>query len=73
MNAVVDEKRIDYTYTNKSGAVIHIHNVPAKTRVDMYGKTHRTFSIAVAMRLEELRKQAFAVDDAPSAVHHLEF
>lgn len=73
MNLTINENRIEYSYTNKTGAVVRIRNVPAKTRVDQYGHEHQTFSIAVAMRLEELRKQAFAVDDSSSAVHDLEF
>jgi hypothetical protein len=37
------------------------------------GKEIRTFSLGVAMRLEELRKQTLAVDNSPNAVHHLDF
>ncbi len=73
MTPTILENRIEYSYTSKTGAVVQIRNVPAKTRIDQYGHEHQTFSIAVAMRLEELRKQAFAVDDSGSAVHNLEF
>jgi hypothetical protein len=73
MNTTLKEQRIEYEYTSPSGATVRIRHVPIKTRVDMFGQEHRVLSIAVALRLEELRKQAFAVDNNAQAVHELEF
>jgi hypothetical protein len=73
MNTTLEEQRIEYEYSSPTGATVRIRHVPAKTQVDMFGQKHRVFSIAVALQLEELRKQAFAVDNSSSAIHELEF
>ena len=73
MKTATLEQRMEYNYTSKNGAKIRIKNVPMRIQTDEFGKQHRIFSIAVAMRLEELRKQALMVDDTSSAEHLLEF
>ena len=73
MTAILDEIRTEYRYTNKLGATVVISSVPMDIRKDMYGNEHRTFSMGVAMRLEELTNQAFGMDSTSGVVHHLEF
>ena len=64
---------VEYRYTNKFGATIVIHNVPAKFLTDDDGETHETYTFGVAMRLDELMKRAFEQNSASGMVYHLEF
>jgi hypothetical protein len=70
---IADEIRSEYQYTNKLGASVVIRNVPARVVEDDDGITHKIFSLATAMRLEELTNRALEADSSPGAIHELEF
>jgi hypothetical protein len=72
MNSV-PEIRSEYRYSNKARASVVIKNVPARMVEDEDGVTHKIFSLATAMRLEELTNRALEADSSPGAVHELEF
>ena len=50
-----------------------IKNVPAKFIKDDFGTEIETYSMAVAMRLEELTNRALEQDSSPGTIHELEF
>jgi hypothetical protein len=68
-----NEIRSEYQYSNKAGASVVIRNVPARVVEDDDGITHKIFSLATAMRLEELTNCALEADSSPGTVHELEF
>jgi hypothetical protein len=70
---IVDEIRSEYQYSNKAGASVMIRNVPARVVDDDDGITHKIFSLATAMRLEELTNRSLEADSSPGVVHELEF
>ena len=73
MSAIADEVRSEYRYRNKAGASVMIRNVPARFVEDEAGVTHKIYSLAVAMRCEELTNRAFEQDSSPGTIHELEF
>jgi hypothetical protein len=73
MTAIAEEIRTEYRYTNKSGATVVIRNVPARYSEDESGEVHKIYSLAVAMRCEELSNRAFEIDSSDGAIHELEF
>jgi hypothetical protein len=68
-----DEIRSEHQYSNKDGASVVIRNVPARVVEDEDGITHKIFSLATAMRLEELTNRALEADSSPGTIHELEF
>jgi hypothetical protein len=67
------ESRVTYEYTNKTGATVIIHNVPARFSSDETGEIHKIYSLAVAMRCDELTNAAFEIDSSSGTIHELEF
>jgi hypothetical protein len=67
------EVLFDTSYTTKQGATVVIKNVPAKYVKDDFGNELETYSMATAMRLEELTNRALEADSSPGVVHELEF
>jgi hypothetical protein len=51
------ETRIEYTYTTKKGVQVVVSGVPVTVAREPNGQEHQVFSMAVAMRLEELIKR----------------
>jgi hypothetical protein len=70
---IAEEIRSEYQYSNKAEASVMIRNVPARVVEDENGITHKIFSLATAMRLEELTNRALEADSSPGAIHELEF
>jgi hypothetical protein len=70
---MTEEIRAEYRYTNKLGATVVIRNVPARYGEDESGEVHKIYSLAVAMRCEELSNRAFEIDSSDEAIHELEF
>lgn len=73
MKAVLNETRVESRYTTKGGTTVVIKNVPAKFVKDDFGNELETYSMATAMRLEELTNRALEADSSPGVVHELEF
>ncbi len=73
MTAIKEEVRTEYRYTNKAGATVVIRNVPARFSPDETGTIHKIYSLAVAMRCDELTNAAFEIDSSHGAIHELEF
>jgi hypothetical protein len=69
---IADEIRREHRYSNKAGASVVIRNVPARVVEDEDGITHKIFSLATAMRLEELTNRALEADLSLGAIHELE-
>jgi hypothetical protein len=73
MGVATVEKRIEYRYTTKKGVTVLVSGVPVTTATESSGEEHDVFSMAVAMRLEELIKRVKHSDAEPGSVHRLEF
>jgi hypothetical protein len=73
MSVAALETRIEYTYTTKKGVMVVIADVPVTTAREASGEEHQVFSMAVAMRLEELIKRAKNAGDAPGTVLRFNF
>ena len=73
MNTAVLETRIEYTYITKKGVTVVVSDVPVTTARESSGEEHQVFSMAVAMRLEELIKRVKNSDSETGSVLRLEF
>jgi hypothetical protein len=73
MTAIKEEVRTEYRYANKTGAAVIIRNVPARFSLDETGEVHKIYSLAVAMRCDELTNGAFEIDSSSGTIHELEF
>jgi hypothetical protein len=73
MSSATLESRIEYTYTTKKGVTVIVSEVPVTTAKEATGEEHQVFSMAVAMRLEELIKRVKNSDAASGSVLKLEF
>lgn len=73
MNEVALETRIEYTYTTKKGVKVIVVGVPVTIAQELSGAQHQVFSMAVAMRLEELIKRVKNSDALAGSVLQLEF
>ena len=67
------EKRIEYRYTTTKGVTVLVSGVPVTTAREDSGEEHEVFSMAVAMRLEELIKRVKNSDAETGSVQRLEF
>lgn len=67
------ETRIEYTYTTKAGVKVVVSDVPVSVAREASGEEHQVFSMAVAMRLEELIKRVKQSDSASGSVLHFHF
>lgn len=67
------ETRIEYRYTTTTGVTVYVSSVPVTTAREDSGEQHEVFSMAVAMRLEELIKRVKNADAETGSVQHLEF
>lgn len=67
------ETRIEYRYTTTKGVTVLVSGVPVTTAREDSGEQHEVFSMAVAMRLEELIKRVKNLDTEAGSVQHLEF
>jgi hypothetical protein len=73
MSRVSTEVREESTYRSPAGAVVIVSDVPTETVVMPDGTSHKTYSMAVAMRLDELLNRALEQDSTPGTVQHLQF
>ena len=67
------EKRIEYRYTTTKGVTVLVSGVPVTTAQEDSGEEHEVFSMAVAMRLEELIKRVKNSAAEKGSVQRLEF
>ena len=67
------EKRIEYRYTTTKGVTVLVSGVPVTTAKEPSGEAHEVFSMAVAMRLEELIKRVKNSNAEPGSIQNLEF
>jgi hypothetical protein len=73
MSRVSTEVREEFTYTSPEGVVVIVSDVPMETVVMPDGTPHKTYSMAVAMRLDELLNRALEQDSTPGTVQRLRF
>jgi hypothetical protein len=73
MSHVSTEVREEFTYTSPQGATVIVSDVPTETILMPDGTLHKTYSMAVSMRLDELLNRAFEQDSTPGTVQRLRF
>ena len=65
--------KIEYRYITKKGVTVVVSDVPVTTAQESSGEEHQVFSMAVAMRLEELINRVKNSDAVSGSVLKLEF
>ncbi len=67
------ELREEFTYTSPKGVTVIVSDVPTETILMPDGTAHKTYSMAVFMRLDELLNRALEQDSTAGTVQRLRF
>jgi hypothetical protein len=73
MSQILNEVRTTYTITSREGVHVTITRVPTRFHQLENGVELKSYSMAVALRLETLVRAAVAQDPTPGATVELEF
>jgi hypothetical protein len=73
VSVILNETRKDYAITTREGVLVKITGVPTRTRPGFDGEPLDSYSMGVALRIEELTRRAVQLNPTPGATVELEF